>query len=74
MEATGHREQKKPIDRLSDREKSIAILIVEGLTTKQIATKLDVNERTIDNHRANIRRKMNLTDKTISISECLSNF
>ena len=74
MEATGHRSQKKPIDRLSDREKSVAILIVEGLTTKQIAIELDVSERTVDNHRANIRRKMNLTDRTISISECLSNF
>lgn len=74
MEATGYRSQKKPIERLSDREKSVALLIVEGLTTKQISTELGVSKRTIDNHRISIRRKMNLTDRTISISECLSNF
>lgn len=74
LAAKGYRSRKKLIDRLSDREKAVAKLVVEGLKSKQIAEKLGVSSRTVDNHRANIRKKMNLTDRTISISECLSIF
>jgi len=74
MEAAGHTPQGSNLTRLTDREKSIGPLIVKGLTTKEIASDLGISHRTVENHRASIRKKMNLTDKTISISECLANF
>lgn len=68
----GHAVSSASIHRLTDRERSIALLIVEGLSTKEIAIELGISHRTVENHRSNIRRKMNLADRTISISECLS--
>ena len=62
------------IHRLSDRERSIAFLVVEGLSTKEIANELCISERTVENHRQRIRTKLNLTNRKISISECLANF
>lgn len=73
MEKAGHLPRKRPMDRLSNRERSVGVLIVNGLTTKQIAKELGVSERTVDNHRSNIRRKLNLTDRSISILQYLSN-
>ncbi len=42
---------------LTPREIEIIILIVQGLTTKQISTQLSVSEFTINAHRRNIARK-----------------
>ncbi len=46
--------------RLSPREREIAQLLAEGKTNKEIAAKLGVSVKTIDAHRANIMRKLNL--------------
>ena len=46
--------------RLSPREREIAQLIAEGKTNKDVAEKLGVSVKTIDAHRANIMRKLNL--------------
>jgi DNA-binding CsgD family transcriptional regulator len=73
MEIAGHAPVKTPLERLSDRERSVAELIIRGLSTKQIAAELGVSDRTVDNHRANIRRKLNLTDRSVSIYNYLSN-
>ena len=71
MEIAGQTKLKSPAGRLSDRERSVVMLMTRGLTTKQIAKELGLSERTIDNHRSNIRRKLNLTDRTISILQYL---
>ena len=73
MKTSDFTPRKEPLDILSNRERSVAILILKKLNTKQIAYELGVSQRTIDNHRANIRRKMNLTNRTVSISKYLSN-
>lgn len=62
----------EPMDDLTNREQSVAKLILKKLNTKQIAHELGVSERTIENHRANIRRKMNLTNRPLSINKYLS--
>ena len=72
MEIAGQKPCKSPMDRLSDRERSVVTLMTRGLSSKQIAMELSLSERTIDNHRSNIRRKLNLTDRTISILQYLS--
>ncbi|MBI2268753.1 MAG: response regulator transcription factor [Bacteroidetes bacterium] len=48
------------INKLSITEKNILLLIAEEKTTKEIAAELFVSEKTIENHRYNIVRKLNL--------------
>jgi two-component system response regulator NreC len=43
---------------LSNKENEVLVLISKGLTTKEIATKLFVSSRTIETHRANILKKL----------------
>lgn len=50
------------IDALTDREREILQLVAESYTTKDIATKLDISAKTVDNHRTNLMRKLNLHD------------
>ena len=45
---------------LSPRERQIVQMIAEGNSTKQIARALDLSPRTVDVHRANLLRKLNL--------------
>lgn len=45
---------------LSQRELECCYLINMGLTSKEIADKLLISSKTVDKHRANIRRKMGL--------------
>lgn len=45
---------------LTRREKEILQNILEELTTKEIATKLFLSEKTVENHRANIMVKLNV--------------
>lgn len=45
-------------DDLTDREKQIVQLVCRELSSKQIADKLSVSERTIENHRATIMKKL----------------
>lgn len=39
---------------LSDRHKQVLDLMVKGLTSKQIASALDINHRTVENYRAHV--------------------
>jgi two-component system, NarL family, response regulator DegU len=47
-------------DELTDREKQIVQLVCRELSSKQIADKLSVSERTIENHRATIMKKLSV--------------
>jgi DNA-binding NarL/FixJ family response regulator len=47
---------------LTDRERQILILVVEGHSNKQIAEKLFVSPKTVDNHRAKIMAKLGRHD------------
>ncbi len=48
--------------RLTNREREILKLISEGYTSKQIAEMLYISVKTVDNHRANIMKKLNIHD------------
>lgn len=50
--------QQDSIDALTAREKEIFELIGRGLTTKEIAQKLGSSPRTVEVHRANIKKKL----------------
>jgi DNA-binding NarL/FixJ family response regulator len=45
---------------LSPRERQIVQMVAEGSSTKDIARALDLSPRTVDAHRANVLRKLNL--------------
>jgi non-specific serine/threonine protein kinase len=50
----------KPPSTLTRREREVANLLERRFTSRQIASKLHLSERTVDNHVANILRKLNL--------------
>jgi two-component system response regulator NreC len=45
---------------LSDREEQVAILIGEGVSSKEIAEILSISEKTVSKHRGNIFKKLNI--------------
>jgi DNA-binding NarL/FixJ family response regulator len=47
-------------DRLTPREQEVMFHLVEGLSLKQVADKLFISSKTVENHRANIMRKLGL--------------
>jgi DNA-binding NarL/FixJ family response regulator len=51
---------------LSDRELEIIAEIADGLTNEDIANKLDISKRTVDNHVSNILKKTE-TDNRVSL-------
>lgn len=54
------------IARLTRRERPILALIAQGKTNKEIGDKLDRSHRTIEKHRASIKRKLGVKD-TVSL-------
>lgn len=53
------KKQKENTALLTDRELEILALIVKEYTSEQIADKLHISKKTVDNHRANILEKTN---------------
>lgn len=49
-------------DLLTDREREVLQLVAESNSTKEIASKLGISVKTVDNHRTNLMRKLNLHD------------
>ena len=49
-------------DFLTGREREILQLVAESYSTKEIAAKLGISVKTVDNHRTNLMRKLNLHD------------
>ncbi len=47
---------------LSNREREILQLVAEGHSTKEIAVILTLSIKTVDNHRSNIMKKLNIHD------------
>jgi two-component system response regulator NreC len=50
-------------DRLSGREREILKLLAEGLTVKEIATRLNLSIKTVDVHKYNLMRKIDVHDR-----------
>jgi len=56
--------ERNPIDRLSNRELQVFQLIGEGQSTRSIAEHLHLSIKTIETHRASIKRKLNIETAT----------
>ena len=48
------------VEQLSDREMEVLLLIAKGLTTNHIATKMHLSMHTVNSHRKNIMKKLDL--------------
>jgi len=55
MVRDGHRQG---LQGLTDREREVLTLIARGMSTKEIASSLDIGSRTVETHRANLMRKL----------------
>ena len=51
-----------PFERLTPRQREVLQMVAEGNTTKEIARTLGLSVKTVDNHRTNLMRKLNLHD------------
>lgn len=54
------RRPEEPHDRLTNREREVLQLTVEGHTTADVAARLSISKRTVEMHRANLMRKLGL--------------
>jgi DNA-binding NarL/FixJ family response regulator len=58
---SGHRaNSQSPVEKLSDREFEVFQLLGQGEGTRQIAKRLHLSVKTVEVHRANIRKKLEL--------------
>jgi DNA-binding NarL/FixJ family response regulator len=51
-----------PLDPLTSREREIVQRIAEGQTTKEIAVDLELSVKTVESHRINLMRKLDIHD------------
>ena len=55
---------KDKIDSLTSRELEVLIGVANGMINKEIATNLNISERTVKNHISNIFKKIDVSDRT----------
>ena len=58
------RRQPDPLAGLSEREREVLGLLVEGLPNKLIARRLEISEKTVKSHLTRIFRELGVTDRT----------
>jgi DNA-binding NarL/FixJ family response regulator len=67
LSGTTERRNADLYDGLTDREIEVLRLLATGETNRQIANRLWISERTVDNHVLNIYRKINVSDRAQAI-------
>lgn len=70
---SGRRSQASgsPLEQLSDREFEVFQLVGEGKTTREVADHLHLSVKTVEVHRANIRRKLKLASGTDVVHQAI---
>jgi DNA-binding NarL/FixJ family response regulator len=58
---------------LTPRERDIARHVASGLSSKEIAQKLELSTRTVENYRANLLQKLGLRDTASLVRWCVHN-
>lgn len=66
-------EPAKPGDDLTDREREILALMVDGLSNSEIAKRLVVSQATVRFHVSNILSKLEVTSRTQAVALALKN-
>lgn len=55
---------RDPFDTLTEREREVLILLAQGKTYQEVAEALFISVKTVDFHRANLMRKLELENRT----------
>ncbi len=63
--------QSSGVERLSDRELEIFQMIGQGLSTHEIADKLGLSSKTVEAHRAHIKKKLQLEKATQLVHQAI---
>lgn len=58
-----HTRHLEDIDRLTPREREVTTLIAQGFTYREAASELGISVKTVENHIANIFRKVHVTSR-----------
>jgi DNA-binding NarL/FixJ family response regulator len=61
------------VPRLTERETEVLRLVARGLTAKQIATRLVLSHRTVENHVQNTLRKLQLHNRAELVRYAIEN-
>lgn len=56
---------------LTKREKEIFEMLIVNKTTKEIATDLDISEKTVRNHISNVMQKLSVKGRASAVVELL---
>ena len=56
---------------LTSREKEIFDLLIDNYTTKEIAIKLKISEKTVRNHISNVMQKLGVTGRASAVVELI---
>ena len=56
---------------LTKREKEVFVLLITNLTTKEIANKLNISEKTVRNHISNVMQKLGVKGRSQAVVELL---
>lgn len=64
---------QSPVDRLTPRERDILDALAEGLSSKQIAQRNDLSVRTVETHRLNLKRKLDIEGQAELIKFAVEN-
>jgi two-component system response regulator NreC len=66
-------QSNQPTELLTDRETEILKLIAEGFSNKEIGSKLFISHRTVDTHRTNLMKKLDVSNIAGLISYAIRN-
>jgi len=67
----GGRVSQDPYEQLTDRERDVLKLMVEGYTTQEIADMLVVSRKTVEGHKTNLMAKLGIHNRTELIKYAL---
>ena len=56
---------------LTKREREVFALLITNLTTKEMATKLNISEKTVRNHISNVMQKLGVKGRSQAVVELL---
>jgi two-component system response regulator NreC len=71
QQKAGRGRREDPYDRLTDREREVLKLIVEGYTAREIGDRLVISPKTVESYKTSLMNKLNIHNKTDLIKYAL---